>query len=163
MFRLVLMLTLFLPALALAQEVAPAPAGSSVTQTILWYVIQALSIAVISVAGWGGKKVADKLGIQNSAKVAEMAMSAASVATDAVEEMAAEKWKLGEKPTGTEKHAWAYKMVKKAVPKLADHDVDTYIRAAIARKAGVGATRDRVVGLDNIRDPYGEDAAESDG
>jgi len=165
MFRLALMLALVAPSLALAQDVAPAPDGSSVTQTILWYVIQVASIAVISLAGWGAKKVGDKAGLANSAQAAELAMNVAGIATDAAEEWAASKWKLGERPTGSDKHAFAYGMVKKAVPKLAESEVDVFIQAALARKAGVGATGDDVVGAGGNLRPAGPDEApaETDG
>ena len=161
------------PALVLAQEVAPAPAGSSTTQTIIYYVMQIVALAVISLAGWGGKLIADKLGIEKAEKASAAAMTAAEWVTDAAEEWGEARFKLdpANKPTSTEKVEYAYGLMKAAVPKLNDSAIDGYIKAALARKAGVGATGDRMVGkisaLTPLRDPYPSDppepAGESDG
>lgn len=108
---------------------------------------------VVALAVWGTKKLADKLGVENSVlleqSIRDVVRFAIAGAEEAIQRKDKDDWYSDEnRSKGADKAQWVVDRVMEQFPNLAPKSIEQYIDEELAQMRGVGAT-DRAVGVDS--------------
>lgn len=116
---------------------------------ILSYLLPVIAAVLTGLISWGLTKLVKKWGIQLDLTKDAAIRRSIRAAIGGAEEWSANKLKLEDKSvSGAEKARWVHTQVSKLWPDLVPDDLDGFVSEELSSMRGVGATGNRVVGVD---------------